>query len=169
MPIFYQISCSCGKVHEVSKTSAGSTVTCSCGATLEVPPLRELVQLPSIERADRNNTAEQLTTGSESGVRQQRLGLLIVLVVLAMVLGGFSLYYYYTRPRMPTANDLNIYGAWYLWQHMRTGIETPLAREDTMFLHQIDVAWRWITLLASLSGVCLLAAFGLLLAPVKKR
>ena len=171
MTAFYQIPCpSCGKVHEVQKTEAGCTLSCSCGQPMDVPPLRQLEQFPFIERkAPAVGDEElQLTTSSEGGIRQKRVGMLLLLMVLALIFAGLSVRFYVDRPQMPKVSDMNMYTSWFLWQRLRPGIEPPLGRQDTLFLNDIAVAWRWIVLMASLSGVCLLSAFALLLAPVKK-
>lgn len=38
----YQVRCACGQAKRVSGADAGGRVTCSCGQTIEVPPLHEL-------------------------------------------------------------------------------------------------------------------------------
>ncbi len=43
----YLLPCSCGKSVPIEVSQAGQTVHCDCGATLDVPPLRHLRQLPT--------------------------------------------------------------------------------------------------------------------------
>ena len=46
MPQRYQFPCpSCSKVLLITTSQAGETLTCSCGATVDVPTLREIRQL----------------------------------------------------------------------------------------------------------------------------
>ena len=166
MQKFYQISCSCGKTHEVSETAAGSTLTCSCGAGLEVPPLRQLRNYPTVERVEKKLAGKSLLE-QEAGVRQRRLGLLVLTLFLALVSGGFSGYYYATRPYIPKITECNLYETWQVWQYLRPGIESPFSRQETLLLHSIDVYWRWIILLGTLSLVSLGGALAILLMPVK--
>jgi len=46
MSVQYRISCGCGQSLLVNDAQAGSKVSCACGATIEVPKLRELRKLP---------------------------------------------------------------------------------------------------------------------------
>lgn len=45
----YQLKCDCGKTHAVVSRQAGETLSCSCGQILEIPTLREMRQLPSLQ------------------------------------------------------------------------------------------------------------------------
>jgi hypothetical protein len=46
----YRLPCSCGHALDVPVTQAGSVQSCpECGALVEVPPLRQLRQLPPVE------------------------------------------------------------------------------------------------------------------------
>ena len=38
----YEVRCGCGKTHAVSAADAGSSLPCSCGQTVDVPPLHAL-------------------------------------------------------------------------------------------------------------------------------
>src|SRR5437588_745776 len=38
----YEVRCECGTAHRVSSADAGSRLKCTCGKTVEVPPLHEL-------------------------------------------------------------------------------------------------------------------------------
>ncbi|MDO4585646.1 MAG: hypothetical protein Q4D62_16315 [Planctomycetia bacterium] len=166
MQKIYQIRCSCGKTHEVAETAAGSTQRCSCGVELEIPPLRQLRNCPTVERTEKKAAGKSLQE-QEAGVRQRRLGLLVLTLVLAAVFGGFSVYYYVTRPYIPKIAECNLYETWQVWQYLRPGIDAPFSRQETLLLHSIDVYWRWIILLGVLSLVSLGSALAILLMPVK--
>lgn len=45
------LTCQCGKSVPVSRSQAGSEITCECGAILKVPKLRELNALPVVEES----------------------------------------------------------------------------------------------------------------------
>lgn len=165
MQKFYQIPCSCGKIQEVVETAAGSTVSCSCGAELEIPPLRQLRSYPTTERVKKSSGQSPLE--QEAGVRQRRLGLLVLTLFLAAVFGGVCGYYYVTRPYIPKITDCNLYETWQVWQYLRPGIDAPFSRQETLLLHSIDVYWRWIILLGVLSFLSLVGALVVLLMPVQ--
>jgi len=38
----YEVRCECGQAHAVTGADAGASLTCSCGRTVEVPPLHQL-------------------------------------------------------------------------------------------------------------------------------
>lgn len=38
----YEMRCECGKAHAVSASDAGALIPCTCGRTVEVPPLHQL-------------------------------------------------------------------------------------------------------------------------------
>jgi len=40
----YSVECACGESNAVAQSQAGSTISCSCGQSLEVPRLSELRQ-----------------------------------------------------------------------------------------------------------------------------
>lgn len=45
----YLLECTCGERHSVETRQAGTTISCQCGKTLEVPTLRGLKELPQKE------------------------------------------------------------------------------------------------------------------------
>ena len=63
----FLVPCSCGKGIAVDATQAGDLVTCHCGASVEVPPLRVLKALepaePSNERLGGNEVRAWRTIG----------------------------------------------------------------------------------------------------------
>ena len=152
---FHQIPCSCGKVHEVSKTQAGSSLTCDCGQEVSVPTLRELKDFPVVERPD-PQTAE-LTLASASGARERRTGLIFVLFVAAVLFAGLGIYYHQTCPKVPTVENAETpFEVWQVWQTLRTGIDTPPSRGEMIRTDTIRMHWRWIVICGGASGLCVL-------------
>ena len=48
----YQLTCDCGETHAVVTRQAGETISCKCGQTIEIPPLRAMRHLPSVESGE---------------------------------------------------------------------------------------------------------------------
>lgn len=161
---FHQIPCECARIHEVSKTQAGSTLVCECGKSIQVPTLRELKDYPIIERPDPKK--EELSLHSSSGVRQRRGGLIFVLFVAALLFAGLAVYFYQTCPKEPTvAGAETPFEVWQVWQSLRTGIDTPPSRGEMMRTDAIKMNWRWIWICSGTVGICV---FGMLAALVVK-
>ena len=55
----YAVTCGCGTRHPVSATQAGSTLSCACGRSIEVPPLSDLRSAAG-ESAIPLNTIEEI-------------------------------------------------------------------------------------------------------------
>ena len=152
---FHQIPCSCGQIHEVSKTQAGSTLTCSCGLEVSVPTLRELKDFPVTVRQDPQSA--ELTLASASGARERRTGLIFVLFVAAALFAGLGIYYHQTCPKVPTVENAETpFEVWQVWQTLRTGIDTPPSRGEMIRTDTIRMHWRWIVICGSASGLCVL-------------
>lgn len=90
----YLLSCSCGRQTKVDSTQAGLTLTCRCGAKLDVPTLRDLEQLPRLEEPSRQRAARESTWGPRQA-----------LTLVGLLVSGFSLlwgaYLYATTPLEP--------------------------------------------------------------------
>ncbi|MDO4575661.1 MAG: hypothetical protein Q4D98_10670 [Planctomycetia bacterium] len=173
MRTLYQIPCVCGKIHEVPKTSGGGSLTCDCGKTVDIPPLRELIQFPRVERPDREH-AEELSLASEGGIRQRRLGMILFALCLAVLFGGLSLYYlegyyYWRRLYIPSVSDADLYNTWQIWQYLRRGIDSPYSRQELFIVNNVHVYWRWIVVLACLSVTCVIWAIAVLFSPVSRK
>jgi hypothetical protein len=59
----YQLMCGCGRSHAVVSGQAGERLVCACGRKLEIPPLRQLRDLPPLDTpsapAERGWTRQQ--------------------------------------------------------------------------------------------------------------
>lgn len=75
----YLLNCGCGRQHTVETRQAGETIPCECGATLPVPTLRQLRQLPAAREE------KVVASGTAWGARQATItvSLLVAAVCLA--------------------------------------------------------------------------------------
>jgi len=94
--VIYLVPCSCGCKIPVDKRQAGEIITCSCGASLEVPTLLKLMTLERAEVAHQPLTPK--TTWS-TGHRLILLG--TVVIIVAVVIG---VWLFWVRPTDPYAN-----------------------------------------------------------------
>lgn len=95
----YLLPCSCGREAQVEIGQAGSSIPCECGLTLNVPTMRGLRALQSVEMQD----ASQPKLGqSEWGTRQGLILLGLVIAVLAAIPAG-----YYFR-KLPSKPELDV-------------------------------------------------------------
>lgn len=76
MSVRYRLPCRCGQTVLVERSQAGLTVTCSCGAQLEVPTIRGLAQLESLQ-----------SSPDKLGWTAQ-YGLLLIGALIALLAGG---------------------------------------------------------------------------------
>jgi hypothetical protein len=84
----YLLSCACGQTAQVETRQAGQQVVCQCGKKLDVPPLRQLRELP-------------LAPGTDEHVLSAwtaRHGVITAALVLAMLLAIVGGYSWYTGP-----------------------------------------------------------------------
>jgi hypothetical protein len=84
MANIYLLPCSCGKNISVQPRMSGENVACDCGQRVEVPPLRELTRLPP--------APNQIAVRPASW--DFRKGVVLFGLLLALVAGGFGLYWH---------------------------------------------------------------------------
>ena len=120
----YLINCECGNTLPVEVGQAGGQITCRCGAKLDVPPLRQLRQLPQVQ------VAEAAASRSWS----TRQGVVAASLIIAATLVGWSAWSWWHDAVIPKfdpsarmhAVDEQIktpVGAWDAW----IGFYKPLA------------------------------------------
>lgn len=164
----YQIPCECGRIHDVTKTQAGSSIACECGKTLSIPTMRELREYPVTERPDPQK--EALSLHGVSGARQRRNGLLFVLCVASVLFAGIGVYYFQTCPKELTVENANSpFEVWQVWQTLRTGIDTPPSRAEIMRTETIKMSWRWIVICGSASATCVLGMLAALIVRIRRQ
>jgi hypothetical protein len=82
----YLVPCVCGRRLAVDTGQAGESLVCECGATVAVPTLRQLRQLP--ESCD----VAAAPAGSTWGLRQGAITVSLLLAAVCLVLAGLSKY-----------------------------------------------------------------------------
>lgn len=97
MPTTYLLPCTCGDSIGVSPSQAGGTVSCSCGAALEVPRLGQLRGLP---------TKDQQEASSSWGFRQ---GAVTTCLIAAILFGGAAAWLTATEPAAKQPLDMAAY------------------------------------------------------------
>lgn len=96
MSVRYLLPCSCGQTVPVGASQAGGTVRCgACEASLEVPRLGELRDLPTAE-------PEKADTGGWSF----RLGVVSCFLILAGLLAAGGGWFAATEPKEPEPFDI---------------------------------------------------------------
>lgn len=93
----YLLPCACGKSIPVEVSQAGDRVTCECGAQVEVPPLRQIHQLPVQPEA-----ADAGRPQSDWAVHQ---GVLTAGLLIALALAALGGWWWISEPPMPKGFD----------------------------------------------------------------
>lgn len=84
----YLLPCpACGTKSTVSTAQAGQTVQCSCGRTVEVPPLRDLRQLESVGESERSQPSWN-----------RRKGLIFLGCLMMGVAAGLAAWFTFAMP-----------------------------------------------------------------------
>ncbi len=173
MKTFYLLPCTCGKIHEVMRVQAGNVITCECGKTLEVPPLRALAELETVQRHDAETpgqpASEKNQLGKEGGTRQQRAGSLMMAGILTVVFAASGMYFYVTRSKPYDFSTYSAFDLWREWQRLSPGVEIPMTRNEYLMASAMDVEWRWIMIMIFLTVVCVIWMLAVLLAPAAKK
>ncbi len=87
----YLLSCSCGREIPVEVSQAGETVTCACGAAVEVPSMREIRALPPDDSEPPDPVVKRRSWHPVQGILFGFGALLMV------VCGGFALLVHVAR------------------------------------------------------------------------
>jgi hypothetical protein len=82
----YLVTCTCGRQLAVETGQAGESLTCDCGATVAVPPFRQLRELP-VERQDAAPAA-----GSTWGLREGAITVCLLVALACLIAAAASRY-----------------------------------------------------------------------------
>jgi uncharacterized iron-regulated membrane protein len=93
----YLLPCACGQRTPVSNVQAGQSVRCACGAQLQVPNLRDLRALASVETSDRGPARARRLRAWDN---RHRLAFLLCLVALCGL--AISVYWALRLPELVT-------------------------------------------------------------------
>ncbi|MFO0899933.1 MAG: hypothetical protein U0836_21080 [Pirellulales bacterium] len=151
MPAQYYLPCACGQRHLVSAAQAGQTLTCVCGATLDVPTLRGLAALEVVpERA----SAPRSSWGPRQGVMLVAALLVVAALLTAAWLRnqsqpGVAL----TSSEAATMDNLTPAESLQAWQFLsQRGLHSGL---DAAAMQQAHFAGLWVNVALALAGVAL--------------
>jgi hypothetical protein len=155
----YLLPCRCGHEFVIEPRLAGETLSCACGATLQVPTMLEM---QSLELAPPERAAAPAR--SSWGLRQQLFlmgGLLIVITAVA------AIWLYRTRPIAPSdvmnpeyireiAKRFPPTQTWAVWESMKQGIRPPDPRYAAALTRYH--AWLGVTGILALLGIAMVAS-----------
>jgi hypothetical protein len=158
----YLLTCGCGKTVPVEIGQAGGQVACSCGAQLDVPPLRKLRHLPVAA------TEKDRLPSSWSA----RKGIIACGLIVAGILAAASLWSRLTEPTIPPFDpveyehsvdthlkSLTPAEGWYRWvDHYRPLAERGYAEfvyRDTAAVQQTIIGKRFFQkMMLILAAIC---------------
>jgi hypothetical protein len=138
----FQLPCDCGRSVSVTTSQAGQTVSCPCGAQLEVPTLRGLQSLP---RADATAAAKRRARWEN---RQRAIFSLTLISLSALLLGGYLWVNVPAPPRQATPEEIKeIFAAgtpgevYDVFQDLQGGIGKPAraAAEDPRYFMEVGI------------------------------
>ncbi len=174
MDTIYLLPCSCGRKMPVNPRQAGESITCTCGASLEVPTL---LNLRILQRAELPPQPEIHKKAWGAGQRLIFLGVIVILFAIAI--GGWL---FWIRPTDPYAYlsqeqikqsvpALTPIETWRLWLLLeKGGLERHKRGSEIFFASQRAQYLIYGELLAILSGVGLtLIAAGIIVIRFNKK
>lgn len=98
----YVLNCSCGRQLDIEPRQAGESLACECGATVDVPTLRKLRELPLAREASASlaPSASTSTGGGAStwGLRQGAMATCLIIAALSLAVAGLA---WWTQPTLP--------------------------------------------------------------------
>jgi hypothetical protein len=155
----YLLPCACGRQSIVEPRQAGQTIVCPCGASLDVPTMRDITALEPAPDVVVGDAPAQAVWG-----RNQRLLFQGIVIVLAAILGGVWLYIERPRSRFETidaeqikqtAKGLSPVRTWEIWETMKQGLDR---RTDEQYAEAMlrFRAWQVVVGIAALLGVTLI-------------
>jgi len=162
----YLLPCDCGNSIAVDTAQAGTQVTCSCGASLDVPTMRGLRDLDPVRE---DHAKEEKSRGWGAGHGALLLGL-----ILFIVGAGPALYLYATIPEPPEydpALDRQIIGRYVdslspaqTWGEYRARrpIPTPslnkFSKQRSEWEQKVQRTMRWVYVSSAVAALGLVVA-----------
>lgn len=148
----YLVSCLCGRQHAVDTGQAGESLACGCGATVAVPTLRQLRQLPEAR------TEATLTARPAWGFRQGAMTVSLLLAAICLVMAGASRFSERPVPKIdPVARTVQVdkqvdamtpLEAWQLWNNQYRSLSTTgfeVYKHPAAAVMQQNLDWHhWI-------------------------
>jgi hypothetical protein len=155
----YLLPCRCGRKITVETSQAGQQICCQCGVTQEVPTLRKIVALESVE-------AEADSTNATTWGTKQKIALLAAAVlVIAVALMAVMVIQRPTLPRRPDLQTLSPLESLKLWEQLLVGPDTSRLPPQQEYRAEIAGWWRWVALDGALAMAGLITMAVALLLP----
>lgn len=146
MTHFYQISCDCGQVINVSPAQCGSSVRCRCGRILVVPSWRELAA-QSVPSQDEPASGVSVSPTVGWTVVFRWLG---VLLLAGSAVGGALLFV--NAPRLPNLHKFSPADAYTYLKVLKTGIVGAMPIAEIAYV-RYERIWRSLWDLVSVLAV----------------
>ena len=158
----YLLPCRCGRSVPVESNLAGLSVSCSCGATIVVPSLRELVGTAQAVEKEVPRTASRL----EWGPREATIFFGLVIVATAV---GMAAYSFFTRPMRPeiviqsdrvtqSVEEMTLQETFDLWESLRGGLRDSYHPDLYLYSLERQSYVRRMSFVAAIGIVGLLVA-----------
>ena len=157
----YLLPCSCGRSVPIEVGQAGQSISCECGAALDVPTMRQIREL---EQAPTDDSLPQEQTSTWS----PRKGVILLGLVIAVASGGVGIYLWATRPQLFTydleaslkaideeIDALSPAATWVLWKMgaLKQGlVEYTMPAQDHLAA-QIAMHQRFVVVAFSVAGI----------------
>ncbi len=156
----YLLPCPCGQRIPVEPSQAGETVCCCCGATLEVPTMREIRQLKCVG----------LTAGARGaeGAWGKREALILLGAIVTATGLGVATYLQLTRPTRADVISLSSTATWALWQDLRRGVDRHLVPAEKYYIDALKMNRAWLYVTLTLAGLGMLLATISFLIPKRR-
>ena len=150
----YLLPCRCGQQIPVEPRQAGQKVVCSCGATMQVPRLLEIMALePAPDESKTRPTA------ASWGWRQRTKLLGVILLSIAVVAAGLLLM---NRPVsrfdvvspeevLRNAHQMTPTETWNYWQWAKQGLDRRIDQEHAAAVVRFRI-WLAASAVAALTG-----------------
>ncbi len=149
MSVRYQLPCSCGRVVLVERSQAGLSISCDCGAALEVPTIRGLAQL------------ELVLSASDNSAWTAQHGLLLIGALIVLVAGGAAAWRFVHLPEdvyskeavdefmKEKAEEIDRMTPSEIaenWQQFRSGLyfENPASEKAFYARRAAYLRWNWV-------------------------
>ncbi len=151
----YLLPCSCGEKIPVEPRQAGQTISCTCGTSLEVPPMLQIKRLERVEPAPEE--AERAAAGRRGWGAFDGLALLGGVILASSIGAGIWLFVIRPQPRTlagpdeirEAVNNLPPQALWRNWRWMRaTGLDPTPPTQDKNYPLWCRQYWLWMSVIA---------------------
>lgn len=169
----YLLPCACGKKNEVGSNQAGLTITCSCGAEVSVPMLRNLKQL---EQAQPRTAARK---PGEWSLPHGIVSLGVVVFAISLAVGAVLWAKLPVTPEIIVdweSNRLDLDGKSYkevieVWYELRRGLRKGELPIMTAHAEQVDKHMElvWVDVGVGVVGIATIVAGVVMLKSRKRR